>query len=386
MNENFISTIFGEELSKAASIVACTLMLFISFFTAKNKKITIDKFILLTLILAIEHLCITFLLKDPQTNITNANNLITPYSLIAYSFLLLMIKNISRDKENFALFFKTAAIVTSCTVIMNLLFTKDFQLANNLITFTEALNTGYNSSRTWLFGHRNMIFIQHILWILCTYLYFYIKQKKYTRTFIIQIIFTLLVSIISWNSTMMVVTIIIAAFYLFKNMPIVRKIAKIKTYIIAFLTLEIGIVFMRIQDIFSDLIVSILHRNLSFTGRTAIWDYYIEQFNTSPIQNKLFGNFGKTELSVNSHNMILGTLSFSGIFGLVIYSCLAILGIKNLSKNNSECSKFLSIIIFALLINSLMMEFYIQLIFVFYLGYKVNDINNLLSGGNTSEK
>lgn len=130
-----------------------------------------------------------------------------------------------------------------------------------MTVFKEAISTGYTNSRKWLFGHRNMIFIHHLMWIVFSFITYKLERRNYTKLYLFQITFTMFIGIVSWNSTMMFTTFIVFILSLLKD-KFLQNISIIH-YVITYLILEIGIVFLRIQDLFSFIIVGILHRNLS---------------------------------------------------------------------------------------------------------------------------
>lgn len=372
LGENIISTIAGDSVSKFFSIMSCLVILL--FFIKDRMHIHIffvDMFLLIVL-----HTMITFLFAS-STIISVANNMITPYGLIAYFMLFMYIDIFIDDKKRLITVFKSIAIIMTICVFMNFIFTSDLNIANNIEVFKEALATGYTNSRKWLFGHRNMIFIHHLMWIAFSYVQYKLENRSYTKMFIFQITFTMLVGVVSWNSTMMAVTLIVFVLEIFRK-NFFSKISIIQ-YILVYIILEIGIVFVRVQDIFSYLIVNILHRDLSFTGRTSIWNYYINQYSCGDILHKLFGNFGVTDLTVNSHNMLLGILSFTGIIGIFLYFLLYIFSIKKLYRERkTDSARFISIIIFGFLINAITMEFYLQPLTAIYIGYRINKINEFI--------
>lgn len=374
LGENLVSTVLGDTISKIFSIISC---FFILLIVLKQRKIYIDKFLIIMLILILQHIIINFLLAPSSLKITSANNMITPYGLIGYFMLFFLINIYTENINMMKIIFKSMMIVMTISVLANLIFTGDLRIADNVSVFKEAISTGYTNSRDWLFGHRNMIFIHHLMWIIISYVYYKIIRRNYSRMYIFQIFFTIMVAVISWNSTMMLTTAIILVLGIFRK-NIFSKL-NINHYVTFYLVLEVSIVFLRLQEAFSFIIVNILHRNLSFTGRTYIWNYYINQFLSGSIFNKLFGNFGITELTVNAHNMFLGLLAFTGIIGLVLYFILLYLPAKELKKvKESDTSKFVSIIIFGFLLNALTMEFYLQPLIAMYIGYKIKKINLLV--------
>lgn len=375
LGENVISTILGDKISKILSIASCVGIV---LYVIKQNKISLCNFNIDVLLLILLHIMITFYFASPNLKITVVNNMITPYGLIGY-FMLFIFIDLNFDNINkLDIVFRSMMIIMTISVFLNFIFTADLHIANNIAVFKEALSTGYTNSRRWVFGHRNMIYIHHLMWILFTYITYKLEKRNYSKMFIFQTIFTMLVGIVSWNSTMMFTTILVFILTSFKN-NFFSKLTIIH-FAIIYIILEVGIVFLRIQDIFAFIIVEVLHRTLSFTGRTGIWDYYIKQFSNENFFHKLFGNFGVTESLLNSHNMFLGLLSFTGIIGLVLYFILLYMsGRKLMKEKKSDTSKFVSIIIFGFLINALTMEFYLQPMIAMFIGYRIEKINKLIA-------
>lgn len=345
----------------------------IGYIIVINKKIKLSSFCVIIALLII--LRFTIMLMTPFTA-TSVNNMILPYGLLGYLTLILFIDSNINNRSFMLAIFKSLTYILTICILLNFFIDKNLHIADNIQALKTGIDTGYTGARLWLFGHRNMIFVHHLLWILSTYILCKISQKKYATPIVLELIFTILVSIISWNSTMLIATIIMSILLTLKNFNF--KILNIVTYYITFLFLEIGIVFLGIQKNFSEFIVNVLHRNITFTGRTSIWNYYLEQYASGDITNKLLGNHGETHLSVNSHNMILGLLSFTGIIGLALYTSLLLISGKELYKYRShDEAKVISIIILTFLINSIAMEFYIQLTLALYLGYRIHSILKL---------
>lgn len=374
LGENIISTVLGDRVSKILSVVSCA---YIILYAIKRNKIQLCSFNVVMLLLIVHHAIITFVLVSPTTKITVANNIITPYGLIAYFMLLFFIDLNIQNLDKTRVIFKSMMTIMTISVFANLIFTGDLHIANNISVFNEAITTGYTNSRSWLFGHRNMIFIHHLMWILFSYISYRLEKRNYSKLFVFQMFFTMIVAIISWNSTMMFTTFLVFVIAIFRK-NFLSKLT-IVHYVIIYFILEFGIVFFRIQEVFAFIIVGILNRNLSFTGRTGIWNYYIEQFSNGKFINKLLGNFGETALTVNTHNMFLGLLACTGIVGMVLYYMLLFFSMNNLKKEkDTDTAKFISIIIFGFLINALTMEFYLQPIIAMYLGFRINKINQLI--------
>lgn len=375
LGENIISTVFGDMISKLFSVVSCAA---ICFFLI-HKKIHLCGFFVDLFLMILLRILITFVLKPSNIEITVSNNMIIPYGMIGYFMLFLFIDIFLEDRDRLIVIFQSMMIIMTISVFANFFFTADFQLADNIAVFREAMSTGYTNSRIWLFGHRNMIFIHHMMWILFSYITYQLENRSYSKMFYFQIFFSVLVGIVSWNATMIFTVLLVFIIELCRN-GLLSKLT-ILHYIVVYLVLEIGIVFFRVQEFFSYIIVNFLHRNLSFTGRTGIWDYYIRQFLNESFWGKLFGNMGVTQLSVNSHNMFLGLLVFTGGIGLFLYLFLIYLaGIHLMRERRTDAGKFVAAILFGFLINSLTMEFYLQPMLALYIGYRIEKINKLIDG------
>jgi O-antigen ligase len=95
-----------------------------------------------------------------------------------------------------------------------------------------------------------------------------------------------------------------------------------------FLLTNIAIVFLRIQNLFSFVIVDLLHKDLTFTGRTSAWDSAIIK-----ISNKFllgYGNMGQEQESrligdVYCHNALLEILFRGGIIRLIFFGLIILL-------------------------------------------------------------
>lgn len=87
--------------------------------------------------------------------------------------------------------------------------------------------------------------------------------------------------------------------------------------------INIAVVFLQIQKYFENLIVNILQKDLTLTGRTYLWDWAIVSIKKYPILG--FGIQSNSYMMhlyhwvVHPHNMFLNYLTTSGIIGMLIY-------------------------------------------------------------------
>lgn len=126
------------------------------------------------------------------------------------------------------------------------------------------------------------------------------------------------------------------------------------------------IIIFRMQEYFSFLIEDILDRNLTFSGRTYIWDRCLEYISNSP-----FIGYGVedpsvraiTKLIFHAHNIYLNILLEGGLLSLGMYFIFLKKGTEKLNGNNLGC-----IVGFAISIYYIMtiIEFYVKSQIFFY--------------------
>ena len=141
------------------------------------------------------------------------------------------------------------------------------------------------------------------------------------------------------------------------------------TYLVAFFS----IVIFRIQQAFSFIIKDVLHKNLTFTGRTYIWDKGLKF-----IKDRLIIGYGKeassirtqkfhNKFAVNCHNNILEELYQGGILLLIAYVYMLFVAFKRLFNYRKEkIAQLIGWFLFVLFIMSLMEVYTSCIIFVFY--------------------
>ena len=153
-----------------------------------------------------------------------------------------------------------------------------------------------------------------------------------------------------------------------------------KKYLTIDLIAFISLVFFRIQNLFSFLIVDVLHKDLTLSSRTFLWDKAIKI-----IKNNIFIGIGvqKSEYMLNnisayhSHSYFLNILVQSGVFGLISFLLCIFVSLKKLSQyENSNISKIISFTIFSMLIMLLVDTFDItcNMILLLSIGYYVGNL------------
>ena len=188
-------------------------------------------------------------------------------------------------------------------------------------------------------------------------------------------IFLLIISFCSitftWSATGVVSMVIMIV--LFFAYTINKKNFPIKKYIVVALSLFIGIVFLRFQNIFSFIIEGWLKKDLTFTGRTYIWDIFIGEIKKSILIGHGIVDSKYLIRTLNAghaHNYFLQIL-YQG--GLVTFSMFLGFFFSAINKvKNCKEKKYVGIVIFAYLISfifeaySLTNMFIIVLLIAYY--------------------
>ena len=188
-------------------------------------------------------------------------------------------------------------------------------------------------------------------------------------------IFLLIISfcsiIFTWSATGVVSMVIMIV--LFFAYTINKKDFPIKKYIVVALCLFIGIVFLRFQNIFSFIIEGWLKKDLTFTGRTYIWDIFIGEIKKSILIGHGIVDSKYLIRTLNAghaHNYFLQIL-YQG--GFVTFSMFLGFFFSAINKvKNCKEKKYVGIVIFAYLISfifeaySLTNMFIIVLLIAYY--------------------
>lgn len=211
----------------------------------------------------------------------------------------------------------------------------------NLITilmFPNGLYTaGVNEMSTraecgWFLGYRNPQIRILLPAVSISFICDIIKYNRIKLKSLILLFSALLTVILIKSSTAMIgFTIFILIYFIRLKWNIKVKPIWFLLYNIVFF---VGIILLRLQNSISFFIVDILHKDLTFTGRTYIWDQAILMF----MKNPIFGN-GATEFPIGNyfvathpHNFMLYLLVKSGLIGFILFAVSAVICAKHLEK------------------------------------------------------
>lgn len=183
---------------------------------------------------------------------------------------------------------------------------------------------GSGWSDQYFFGQDNFAFFPLFVLLIFCIVGSYINEGKISPNVKAFIIVTTAAYIYTWSVSGAVGLILLIGYLVFfcrKNINIVNANVCFAAMIIIFF----GIVIFRWYYLFGDFIVNVLHKDLTLTGRTYIWDRALNQ-----IKNSFWLGYGWekaaiTEMKIikdHAHNMFLDILYRGGIMALIPYALL----------------------------------------------------------------
>lgn len=201
-------------------------------------------------------------------------------------------------------------------------------------------------------------------------IYSLLKYKKIKIWCYLSILVVSLNLILIWSATGIMGWTIIVLYFLIGYNKYLDRLFNFKVCFITNMIMFISIIVLRIQNIFSFLIEDILHKNLTFTGRTYIWDYAMNLISKKPL---LGYGIRSEELiptwygNLTAHNAILQFMIDGGLVSAFIYILIILICGYQIDRHKEyKISKIILIIIFSFLM-MMLMESYRQSIFFYML-------------------
>jgi len=180
------------------------------------------------------------------------------------------------------------------------------------------------------------------------FLYSHINNSKYNPISWILYLMVILTVVMLWSATSIVgVTLILVYIILvYKNNKLEGYI-NTNILILASIMIVIGFTFLGIQELFSFVIVDLLKKDITMTGRTNIWQIGLKGFYTEPILG-----LGYNVQTIDSG--LIQILYRGGIISMTFLVTIFIIATKRIRFNwNLELDKFFSLIIALVLIMSI---------------------------------
>ena len=179
------------------------------------------------------------------------------------------------------------------------------------------------------------------------------KKSKITITILSL---TILTMVYVWSGTGVIGCALIILYYLFAVGKPIDQIFSYSKLILLIFIIYIGVVFLRVQDIFSGLIIGVLGKDLTFSGRTYLWDSALLLIGKKP-----WIGYGITETSMierhgsfySPHNLVLQIILAGGIVAFTIFVLLFVIVRKKLNDNKNGYSNLIAVSIFIYLLTSM---------------------------------
>lgn len=244
--------------------------------------------------------------------------------------------------KNFQEMIKGLYYLFSSVIILNFIL---------MILYPNGLVLGENYNPIHLLGAKNGIqmVVLPAMTIILIYSYcFYNKLKMFPLLLLLLSLTTLF---ITSSGTAIVILILVSIFLITYK----KYTFSIKTYLLVYISLYFSIVIFRLQEVlFGNFIVNVLEKDITFTGRTHVWDIVLYYLKYSWIIGYGRGNniiFTETSYLNEAHNGFLEILLSSGVIGLLSFIIILYIVGKKLSKYKKNISsKILTFSIFAYMV------------------------------------
>lgn len=287
---------------------------------------------------------------DIMTAINNAIAIITVSALIEYTFKV-------DAKISFCVIYYIFGIYT----ILNFI---------NVIISTRGTGN-VNGSMTFLLGIDNRFIFTYLPMICFGLIYNNLAHKK-NGLLIIFLLVGLITVIYTWSVGAVLGISLLACYIVFilKDNNRSEKLT-FKHYILIIFSLNILIVFFQFQNYFSNFITIYLGKDVTFSGRTFLWNLGISEIEKAP-----FWGYGINETLLKSklyglehfHNYFVNLIYQGGLISLLLFLIMNIIALKKIEKyKNTYIAKVITFIIFTSLILSLVDTLDYTYFFVFYL-------------------
>lgn len=208
-----------------------------------------------------------------------------------------------------------------------------------ILIFPEGMYEFNTYTENYLFGYRNntiMLALPAIVFSMVRSLRLY---NKITISAFVILAASITAVIRAFSATAVVGICLLSVFIILAIIKFMPKFLNIYTYIIVNVLYFFGVIIMRVQNAFAFLIVDVLGRDLTFTGRTFIWDKALDAFTKSPV-------FGVGEISndasrdligaTHAHNYYLDLLYKNGIIGFLLFMIILIICGISLYKHRNN--------------------------------------------------
>ena len=197
-----------------------------------------------------------------------------------------------------------------------------------VLLFPQGMYEFNTFTQNYFLGYRNnsiMLFFPAIIFSIVRSLR---KYNKLTLSSFVITAVSFATVILAFSATSVIGMTVFTLFLLLALINKMPNFLNIITYLAINIAYFFGVIILRLQEAFAFIIVDMLGRDLTFTGRTKIWDSALAAFAKSPV----FGvgeieNQASRDLigATHAHNYYLDLLYKSGLPGFLIFFAILII-------------------------------------------------------------
>ena len=218
-----------------------------------------------------------------------------------------------------------------------------------VIFFPNGIFNLTGAEHSWFLGHKNSIGKYIMLLFLANDLDAYYSDKTGTfQNFILHGSAILTLVLIHSVTSLIVISAYVLAKLTIRYFRIIKKIFTVKNLIIANVLFFVLVIKLHIQDLFANVITLYLNKDLSFSGRTYLWDRAIKNIASHPVfgygiltPEAAAARNGYTNASV--HNLLLDYLLIGGVVAIIFLVAMHIMLSYRVKNYDSRLKRIIGI-------------------------------------------
>lgn len=220
----------------------------------------------------------------------------------------------------------------------------------------------------------------HIKWILPCIVVSSIlwRYQKRIRALVLLIV-TIVLSIFLQHKTAIIAFLFMC---IFMSVPFLRRRINIWVSYLGGCVFCVAIIVLKLQSMFSFLIIAILHRDLSFTGRTGIWGHFLEVAKKNWLCGigKVYDYKVEEVVFSHAHNMFLDELIKGGVIYVIMCLIFWLILDRSLRHKRDDISLIVYIGIMGVFIVGMtdVTSDYALIYLIYVLGYHHSEIHSQL--------
>lgn len=199
---------------------------------------------------------------------------------------------------------------------------------------------------TWLFGQRT--YMRNFIFpcLLFCVLFDRLNRKKISVLTVCAFALAVFSFVAGDSMTSLVVLFLISACLLL-SWERLKRIPVFRVFLVASVVVDVLLVHIRAFDLFKNIIENVLHRNMTLSYRTQVWDTVLKRIGENPFTGTGINDLENSGLVVgygkqlsNAHNQVLDTWYKGGIASLIFFVALVLRCVYPLLKNTHYWGSF----------------------------------------------